>query len=212
MPNDHKRTWPEDERQYKTFLKPWEHRKLSSIRKADVQALHAKVGEKNGRYAANRLLALIRAMFNKAPDMGFTGSNPTTGIKKFPEEKRDRFLHGDELKKFFDALSQEPDPLFRDFFMVSLLTGARRANVQAMQWQDIDFQAGIWRIPDTKSGKPVVVPLVSPWSRSCKTALMRMAVLIGCFPVLWQNRPFNRAENSMEANHNAGRIIRCSPA
>ncbi|MGW8256000.1 MAG: Arm DNA-binding domain-containing protein, partial [Thermoguttaceae bacterium] len=29
----HKRTWVEDERQYKAFLKPWEHRKLSSVRK-----------------------------------------------------------------------------------------------------------------------------------------------------------------------------------
>ena len=36
---------------------------------------------------------------------------------------------------------------------------ARRANVQAMRWEDISFDLGFWRIPDTKSGKPVVVPL-----------------------------------------------------
>jgi integrase len=31
-----------------------------------------------------------------------------------------------------------------------------------MRWDDIDFRAGFWRIPDTKSGQPVVVPLVGP--------------------------------------------------
>ena len=157
----HKRTWAEDERQYNVFLKPWANRKLSTIRKPDVQALHAKVGTKNGRYAANRLLALVRAMFNKAPDMGFVGSNPTAGIKKFSEEKRDRFLHGDDLRAFFTSLAAEPQAILRDFFLVSLLTGCCRSNVQTMRWEEIDFATGLWRIPETKSGQPVVVPLVA---------------------------------------------------
>jgi integrase len=155
----YKRSWKEDERQYNVFIKPLAHRKLSSIKKADVQTLHARVGERHGRYAANRLLALLRAMFNKAPDMGFTGGNPTACVKKFSEEKRDRFLHGDELPDFFRSLLAEPNALLRDFFLIALLTGARRANVQTMAWEDINFDAGVWRIPTTKSGEPVVVPL-----------------------------------------------------
>ena len=119
-----KRTWKEDERQYNTFIKAWANRKLSAIKKTDMQALHARVGEKSGRYAANRLLALLRAMFNKAPDMGFAGSNPTMGIKKFQEEKRDRFLHGDDLRVFFTALGAEPNADLRDFFIVCLFVGA----------------------------------------------------------------------------------------
>ncbi|MGD0898890.1 MAG: tyrosine-type recombinase/integrase [Thermoguttaceae bacterium] len=153
-----KRTWKEDERQYKVFLKPWANRRLSAIKRTDIQALHARVGEKNGIYAANRLLALVRAMFNKAPDMGFSGGNPAVGIQKFKEESRDRFLRPDELKAFFTALLAETE-LFQAFFTLALLTGARRANVQAMRWEDISFDLGFWRIPDTKSGNPVVVPL-----------------------------------------------------
>lgn len=158
----YKRTWAEDERQYNVFLKPLASRKLSSIKKADVQALFSRVGRDNGHYAANRLLALVRATFNKAADIGFTGPNPTAGIKKFREEKRDRFLHGDELRAFFASLAEEQHAILRDFFMVSILTGARRSNVQAMRWEEIDFATGLWRIPETKSGQPVVVPLVSP--------------------------------------------------
>jgi hypothetical protein len=110
------KTWTADEGRYKRFLKPWANRRLSTIRKADVQALFAHVGKKHGRYAANRLLALVRAMFNKAPDMGFIGSNPTAGVKKFSEEKRDRFLHGDDLRAFFAALAAEPNATLRDYF------------------------------------------------------------------------------------------------
>jgi integrase len=158
----HKRTWQEDQRQYNTFLKPWANRKLSLIKKTEVQALHARVGEQNGRYAANRLLALLRALFNKASDMGFVGQNPTTGVKKFVEEKRDRFLHGDELPAFFASLNAEPKDTLRDFFFLALLIGARKNNVLTMRWQDVSLEMGLWRIPETKSGEVVVVPLSSP--------------------------------------------------
>jgi integrase len=154
------KTLTEDERRYKRFLAPWASRKLSAIRKADVQALFAKVTTENGRYAANRLLALVKSMFHRAPDMGYTGVDPTAGVKKHKEEKRDRFLHADELRNFFQAMFSEPNVTLRDVLLTCLLTGARKGNVQAMAWVDIDFTTGLWRIPETKSGKPVVVPLV----------------------------------------------------
>ena len=153
------KTWTADERRYCRFLKPWANRRLSTIRKTDVQNLFTQAATNNGRYAANRLLALLKAMFNKAADMGFLGSNPTTGVKKFPEEKRDRFLHGDDLRSFFASLAEEQNTLLQHLFMLLLFTGARRSNVQAMRWDEIDFATAAWRIPETKSGLPVVVPL-----------------------------------------------------
>ena len=129
----HKRTWKEDQRQFDVFLKTWSSRRLSDIKHADVQALHARVGTKNGHYAANRVLALVRAMYNVASAIGFEGHNPTAGVKKFKEQSRDRYLQPDELPKFFAALDGEPNETLRDFFRVALFTGARRANVQAMR-------------------------------------------------------------------------------
>jgi integrase len=160
----HKRTWEADQRQYDTYLKPWAGRRLSAIGKADVAALQLRIAETKGRYIANKVLALVRAMFNRAADIGFTGPNPTAGIKKFPEEKRDRFLHGDDLRAFFAALVADPNAELRDYFLVCLFVGARKSNVLAMRWDEIDFGTGLWRIPTTKSGKPVVVPLVGPIS------------------------------------------------
>ncbi len=111
------KTLTEDERRYRRFLLPWANRKLSAIHKSDVQALFSRVTTENGPYAANRLLALVKSMFHRAADMGFTGTDPTAGVKKHREEKRDRFLHADELRGFFKALFAEPNPTLRDLLL-----------------------------------------------------------------------------------------------
>lgn len=158
----HKKTWQEDERQFNKMLKSWHNRHLSTIKKADVAALHTRLGEDNGRYAANRLLALLRAMFNRAGDVGFDGPNPTKGIKKFKERSRDRFLQPSELPVFFASVQAEPNQTLKDFFLTCLYTGARRSNVEAMRWKDLELDSSTWRIPDTKSGEPVTLHLAAP--------------------------------------------------
>jgi integrase len=158
----HKKSWREDERQYNAFLKRWASRKLSAITRAAVQQLHRTIGEKHGHYAANRMLALLSAMFAMASQVGHRGENPAKGVKRFKEESRDRFLSADELERFFAALHQEPNETIKDFFFVALLTGARRANVQALRWENLNLEMQLWRIPGAvaKSGAPIVVPLV----------------------------------------------------
>jgi len=141
-------------------LKAWAGRKLSRISRTEVQQWHAEVGEKCGPYAANRAMALLRSAINKAIDeLGFRGPNPAARVQKFKETSRDRFLQPAELKAFFAALEGEEE-VFADFFTLCLLTGARKNNVQTMRWGDLDLERGYWRIPETKSGVPIVVPLV----------------------------------------------------
>jgi len=157
----YKRSWQRDVEQFRRYLHPWRKRKLSHIRKRDIQLLHASVGQDHGPYAANRLLALLRHVFNKSRDWGFLERpNPATGITRFRETSRERFLQADELPRFFQALTEESNQMVRDYFLLSLLTGARRANVQAMEWTHINFAQATWTIPTTKSGAAHTVPLV----------------------------------------------------
>jgi len=158
----HKRSWRYDEREVNKFLSHWFKRKISSITKSEVERLHAKTGKENGLYQANRLLERIRSIFNKAIEWGWQGTNPATGIKKFKEQSRDRFLQPDELPRFFRALANEPNEAARDFFLLSLLTGARKSNTLAMRWKDINFTTATWRIEETKNGKPQTVHLPAP--------------------------------------------------
>jgi integrase len=155
----HKKTWEEDQRMCNQHFSHWSNRKLSEIQRKDVQRLHTKIGKK-APYAANRVLALLQTMFSRAVDWGYDKPNPAKGIKKFQEKSRERFLEADELPRFFKALSEEPNHTARDYFLVSLLTGARRSNCQEMQWSQINFERAVWNIPETKNGSAHSIPLV----------------------------------------------------
>jgi integrase len=155
----HKKSWKNDEDQYKLYLARWKNRKLSTLTQYEIESLHSEIGKNNGLYAANRVLALISVVFRKAIDWGWISVNPAIGVKKFKEKSRDRFLHGGELPRFFKALTEEPSKTMADFFMISLLTGARKENVLSMQWKDINFDNRIWTIPDTKNGESLKLPL-----------------------------------------------------
>lgn len=160
----HKRTWKADIRNLDLYLAIWKPRPLSSIRHADVQAWHARTGKKHGLYTANRALALLSKVFNTAAPDSLPVGNPCRGVQKFREQSRDRFLSGAELAAFLPSVEAEPDETFRDFFKLALFTGARRGNVQAMRWVDLNLKAGVWRVPGEKSknGDPLQIVLCAP--------------------------------------------------
>jgi integrase len=148
-----KRTWRDDEQQYRDYLRePLGKKKISRISRQDLASIHAKLTHTGRPILANRVKDLFSSVFGRAIKWGFLEDNP--------ERSRDRFLKPGELPRFFAALSEEPNQAFRDFFMLALLTGARRANVRAMAWVDLDLDRGEWRIPRTKNEQPVNVPLV----------------------------------------------------
>lgn len=146
---------------YRLYLSAWGKRKLSTIRHEEVDRLHKKIGRENGIVTANIALKLLHVMFNKAINEWriWSGENPAHGIKKFPEQSRDRFLQSDELPRFFQAVAEEPNESIRDYVLISLLTGARRTNVLEMRWQDVSFERAEWRIGMTKNGTPQTVTL-----------------------------------------------------
>ena len=141
----------------------WANRRISNITTGDVARLHAELGRVGKRATANRVVEILSAVYGRLISWKlFAGPNPCAGIEPYPETKRDRFLRKGELPAFFKALDSESNPNVADFVRLCLFTGARRSNVLAMCWEDVDLgAAATWRIPDTKSGQPVVVPLVA---------------------------------------------------
>jgi integrase len=140
-------------------LAKWGKRQLSIFKDTDFGKLHSEIGKEHPT-TANRVIAMASSLFGYATEHKlFRGINPAHGIKKFPETKRDRFLQSDELPSFFRALAEETNDTLRDYFLISLLTGARRSNVQEMQWKQIHFDRAEWRIPTTKNGDPQTVTL-----------------------------------------------------
>ena len=155
-----KRTWEDDEQRYQQYLeKPLGSKKLSSITRQSISLIHSDITKAGHPVVANRVLALISTVFGRTLEWGLVESNPARGIRRNPEKSRDRFLQSNELPRFFTSLAEEPNSTVRDYFLLSLLTGARRSNVLAMRWADINLDEGIWRIPETKNGTPQNVTL-----------------------------------------------------
>jgi integrase len=145
---------------YRLYLSHWGNKKLSEVKRTEVQTHIAKLAREISPATANIALALLRAMFNRAIDWELFGDkNPTANIPKFPELSRDRFLYGDELQRFLAAVSELDSYIMKDFFMMLLATGARKSNVLSMRWADINLHQAIWRVPDTKNGEPYQVAL-----------------------------------------------------
>ena len=155
------RTVEEDEKTFRNYLSDLAGRKLSKITKADCQRLHHDLAKRTSGATANRAMAVLSGALSVAHDWGYLRvENPAKGIKKFKEYGRDRFVQSDELPRFWQAMLDEPNRDLADVFMVALLTGARRSNVLAMRWADISLDRAEWRIPETKNGEPLIVPLV----------------------------------------------------
>ncbi|MNS72293.1 putative prophage CPS-53 integrase [compost metagenome] len=159
-----KRSWERDKQNYENHLKAdLGPLPITKVTRAIVRDTHMAIRKKTGPYAANRLLALMAVIFSKAIAHEIhPGPNPAAGVEPYPEESRDRRLTADEVPRLLAALEQESNTTVRDFVYMLLFTGARRDNVLAMRWDQIDFLARTWRIPMTKNGKPQIVPLEEP--------------------------------------------------
>lgn len=143
--------------------------KLSHITRSEVKAIHTKASRKSARQA-DKAVAIISSVFNYAADHEhFSGTNPASRIQKNAVVSRDRFAQAAELPYLFAAIGESS---LSDFFLLSLLTGARRSNVQAMAWRELDLDARIWRIGMTKNGTPQNVTL-SPEAAAALVARKR---------------------------------------
>lgn len=160
-----KRSSDKDERTYALHLSHWANRRLSQLSRDDIVRWHQKLGRDSGPYAANRALALLRAMFNRGvAQHGLDIANPATGIKLFREEKREGWITPDAMPRLLEAIDAAPSPDWRDFFKLALFTGARRGNVLSMSWRDINLSQATWSITgaEHKTKKPVTIPLAPP--------------------------------------------------
>lgn len=161
----HKKTWAEDERRLESYVYPaFGALKVEDVKRADVARMHSKIGATKP-YEANRVLALVAVMFNKAVDFGILDEgapNPAARIQKFREKSRDRWVTPSELPALWQAIEEEANPYARAAFKCYLFTGMRRNELLGLRWKDVDLERKEIRIEDTKAGRSHVVPLSAP--------------------------------------------------
>ena len=130
--------------------------KITDLKRSDVKAWHQAMS--GTPYEANRALAYLSKMLNlAAKDWELRPDNPCTGIKRFPERKRERFLSGEELARLGDTLtSYNGWPYAVAAVRLLVFTGARLGEVLGLRWEWVDFTRGEARLPDSKTGAKTV--------------------------------------------------------
>jgi integrase len=160
-----KKSARDDQRRIDQHILPqWRTRKARAITRADVAALHAKIGKAHP-YEANRTLALLSKMFELARRWGFVPDghpNPARDIDRFKEQKRDRWISPQELPRLAEAIDQEPNDTARFALWLYLLTGARKTELLTARWDHVDWDRAELKLPDTKAGRVHYIPLSGP--------------------------------------------------
>ncbi len=102
----------------------------------DYKALRKEEGAANK--TINNELQTFRAMFYLAMKWGYATDNPVKGVihLKDDKNKKPRFLSKEECKILLDNCGEYLYPIFFTF----LNTGMRKAELENLEWNDIDFE------------------------------------------------------------------------
>lgn len=86
-------------------------------------------------------------------------SNPCRFVEKYKEQKRERYLSGEELARLGQVLGEaEQDEMPSAILAIRLLmfTGCRLSEILTLKWEQVDFEKGVILLPDTKNGYRMV--------------------------------------------------------
>jgi len=142
------------------YLADWMARPLEEIGqdRAGVRALYHRLVKRHGLATASQVIRMLSAIYRYArkvdPELP---ECPTVAVTLAPIKPRDWALSDEELKAWWQAV-QRLNPIKRTWWLVCLLTGARRASIEALAWKDIDFNRKTIRSRVTKGDRPYVVP------------------------------------------------------
>ncbi len=135
---------------------------VEKVDREHIAKLHRKLGDRPCQ--ANRVLEIAVKLFNLADEWKLrTGGNPCRFVRKYPEQRRERFLTDAEFRRLGDVLNEmEADGSLPTYpaaaIRLLMLTGCRRNEIVTLEWKNVDLEAGELRLPDSKTG-PRMVPL-----------------------------------------------------
>ena len=120
-----------------------------------VARLHR--GMRRTPYVANRVRSLLNHMFKLATiEWQVRSDNPVTGVAKFPEEPRERYLTHDELARLLHVLPLGTNEASANVVRICILSGARSASeVMNATWKQFDLDAGVWTKPKSTKQKKI---------------------------------------------------------
>lgn len=156
---------PRTQQEWIRALNKWIYPKIGQIKLLDIGRpeiafLHQSMS--HVPYQANRCKEIMSCMLNHAEMWGTRpeNSNPCKYIKKYKEEKRERFLTPMELQRLGRVLKDYEEnggfPSVIHCLKLLILTGCRLSEIQTLKWEYIDKDGCKLYLPDSKTGAKIV--------------------------------------------------------
>ena len=147
---------------------------LEHILTTDILEFKEVLRKVPGSY--NKCFVLLHKAFELSELWGFRqkNSNPCRGIQKYPENKKERFLNIEELKKLEDILEDEENLQLKSLYVLGAIrmimyTGCRMNEILTLRWKDVYLEERYIHLVDSKTGERFV-----PLNTSAKKVLDRM--------------------------------------
>jgi integrase len=155
----HKRSWRTDAHWLDRLRGVFAGKTLDEITPEAIERFKLDLVQSRSKATVNRHLALLRHLFNRRiEDFGHAGRNPVRKRTMFSEQNtRTRWLSPEEESRLLAVI---PAP-YAAFCRVALYTGARRGELLAARWDQVDTKRGLLTLPTSKSGKPRFIELSS---------------------------------------------------
>lgn len=170
----HKRSWRLDDGMLKSHVLPaWKDRSAKDIARRDVRQLIESVAQR-APVSANRVLALVRKIYNFGIRRDWVEVNPATLIELPTKEvSRERVLTDDEIRTVWELCDREPLAL-ATYYRLRLVTAQRGGELARLKWSDVgedQFGAFVTIPADVaKNGRAHRVPL-SPMAKALLMAI-----------------------------------------
>jgi integrase len=134
---------------------------LAKISTSQVEAVKLRRAQQVSRSTVDKDLAVLKAFFNWCIGRGLAVSNPVRPVKLFREDtSRLRYLSQEEYTRLLKAARTiETSPYLEEKIVVAAHTGLRRGNLFNLRWDQVDLANRVMRIPRTKSGRTLSLPL-----------------------------------------------------
>lgn len=145
LPGKARKTQLEQDKQLDTLIKVFGAMQVADITPQDVRRY---LDARSAKVAANREIALLSHVYNRAREWGHTsGENPVRGVTKHRERPREVYV----TEAMFAAVYEHADAVLRDAMDMALLIGQRVQDV--LDAKRVDVADGYLHVRQGKTGK-----------------------------------------------------------
>jgi integrase len=163
-PNKRASSWEGDRSSLHSHIRPLLGKRIaanlvpSDLAKAQADIATGKTARKSlsgksrgrivirgGKTTAALTVVTFQAMLNWAVSRNYLASHPTRGVVRYKVEKRERFISMAEARQLFDSIEElerrgEIQTQYGLMVRLLIMTGARRGEIEALQWREIDME------------------------------------------------------------------------